>query len=112
MHIVNYEFEKRTEDYLNAHGITMTPKQVIAKIQSGDVKQLILALANHPTSEKQFTQALYQYRQELRDMIYKYFESEQLDAMLYPTCSILPPKIEELKPPDWTIKLHNGEVVP
>lgn len=37
-HIANYEFEKRLQDYLNMHGIKMTPEQIIQGVASEDVK--------------------------------------------------------------------------
>lgn len=37
-----------------------------------------------------------------------YFEHHKIDVILYPTCSIIPPKISDIHGPEWTIE-HNGQ---
>lgn len=51
--------------------------------------------------------AFHLHRKALRDHIFKYFDQFHLDAILYPTVSLLPPKIEDIHGPEWTIE-HNG----
>ncbi len=67
---------------------------------------MLKALDDHPATEKQFFDALHKHRKTLRDNLFHYFEKTHADAILYPTCSIMPPKIDEIHGPEWTIEVN------
>ena len=48
----------------------------------------------------------------MRDRICKYFSAKQThaDVILYPSVSLMPPKISDIHGPEWTIK-HNGQQI-
>lgn len=51
-HIVNYEFKQRLEDYLNSHGLAekLSFEKILANLGSDDVKQILNALKDHPST--------------------------------------------------------------
>lgn len=50
-HLVNYEFKQRLEDYINTHGLKLSFDDVLKNLGSDDVKQILLALKDHPTTD-------------------------------------------------------------
>lgn len=111
LHIPNYEVEQRLSDYLNMHSLKATPEMAVKMLGSNDVKQVLMTLKDHPTSYNQFLDAVHKKRKAERESIYNYLESNKLDAIIYPTSSYMPMKIDDLHGPDWTVE-HNGRKVP
>jgi len=111
-HIVNYEFKQRLEDYLNSHGLAekLSFEKILANLGSDDVKQILLALKDHPSTAQEFFDAVHRHRRQLRETLFHYMEKMHADAILYPTCVILPPKIEDIHGPEWTIEVNGQHI--
>lgn len=85
-------------------------KDIVNKLGSDDVKQILKALEEHPSSAQQFFDAFHHHRQTMRSHLFHYIERLHADAIIYPTVSLLPPKIADIHGPEWTLT-HNGQKV-
>ena len=89
-HVANFEFRDRLQDYLLTHGLSdkLNLDKVIDLIESEDVKQILVEVRKHPTTQEQFFDAFHHHRKQLRDHLFKYFDRTHADVILYPSVSI------------------------
>lgn len=74
------------------------------------MKQILLALDQHPSTEQQFFDAMNHHRTTLRNTIHHYMEKNHADVILYPTVAIMPPLVSDIHGPEWVID-HKGQNV-
>lgn len=108
--VINFEAGLRLQEYLFANGISKTPEELLATLESPDVISIFKGIAENPVDKEKFYDMLFNRRIHLRTIIHNFFNSNELDCILYPTFPMLPPKFEDISKDDFTI-MHNGKRV-
>ena len=94
--VLSFEAPRCIADYLGKHNFKKTFEYVVSKLQSDDSRRLMkMMMEENKVSELSYRQALFNHRERYKLKVYQYFERNSLDAILYPTLSVLPCKLEE-----------------
>lgn len=103
-----YETVRELTDYLRRNVAGVSLSELIAAVQSPDVKHILQAsLSDQKIPEQVYQDALNIYRPQLQQMYADYFKDNKIDAMVYPTTPLTARPIGE----DETIEL-NGHRLP
>lgn len=103
-----YETLRELTDYLQTNSLNITLEQMIAAIESPDVKHVMeAAQADQKISEEVYLEALNIHRPQLQQMYADYFMDNNINAMLYPTTALTARPIGE----DETVEI-NGQQLP
>ena len=106
--IIFYETGQLIPQYLKDNNIPVTMEEVLDKIESPDVKQIIHNTMTAAPSEPVYREALEVVRPQLQQRVVDYFAKYEVDAIIYPTTPLPARLIEGI---DETVEI-NGVKVP
>jgi len=93
MPIALYEFYRRDlSAYLKEEGLSLTLDEVIARVESPDVRG-VFAIAKGMSTEA-YNEGIHVHRPKLVALYRDYFEKYAVEGVLFPTCPIQPPLID------------------
>ncbi|MEM8952371.1 MAG: indoleacetamide hydrolase [Pseudomonadota bacterium] len=106
--IALFEVLRELSAYLYAHGQTMSAPDLVAEVAGGDVKGLLTSLmGDNAVPTELYRQVITRGRPALQRAYARYFEENELDALVVPTTPLPARPIGD----DETVDL-NGEQVP
>jgi len=105
--IIFYETGQLLPKYLKDNNIPVTIEEVLDKVESPDVKQLIHKIMTAAPPEPVYREALEVLRPQLQQRLIDYFAKYEVDAIIYPTTPLPARLIEGI---DETVEINGIKV--